>query len=592
MPRWIYNRPPEKCQENEFRLAQLLNDCLPDTWIVRWGYWYEDNLGSLREGDFLVLGPQGGLAVLEVKSSLGYQSTTGQWDTPDGDNPLIQLQDQHQGVIRHLESVAKGRRLPFVAKSLVLPAVEIAPNITEFRGVPRQLILAGNDLRHFARSWEKLFPGLRPVESVQRAVFLDGYGDGLNPKSVKAFVSETDQMLLRQATASYRLLDLLAGNRQLVVEGGVGTGKSWYAIEQARRLAEASGAASGRQVLMVAYNLALCQRLRRTVAGLRLQRGGITVESAESLAASILEACGLEHEIPTDVPAIREYYDQTLPQLALEAVSCAPDNLTHLLGHFDALVVDEAQDHDTCLTESGTDTTSTASKPLGWWELYVALLRDGWQSPIAVFGDTAQRPPFRPSGRFQITDLRNRLPHHAHVRLDQTLRYTRPIHEFLLQLEAEGTQELVAGLPRQGTLIDGPEVTLHETSSETAGGTIEGILADWQTAGLCTPSKVLLLYDRSQIHRTPLAGVESLHQHRLVPYGDLQENPAPNTMAHSSIHKAKGLDALAIILLVPKAFDQLTEPYDRFTYFMGASRARQLLACVHVCHDADSASQK
>jgi hypothetical protein len=582
MPRWIYNRPPEKCQENEFRLAQHLNDCLPESWIVRWGYWYEDNAGTLREGDFLVLGSQGGLAVLEVKSSLGYQSATGQWDTSDGDNPLVQLQDQHQGVIRHLESVANGRRLPFITKALVLPGLEIAPNIPEFRGVPRQLILARNDLRHFERSWGKLFPGLRTLESAQSAVFIDGYGDGLNPRSVKAFVSETDQMLLRQATASYRLLNLLAGNRQLIVEGGVGTGKSWYAIEQARRLAEASGAASGRQVLMVAYNRALCQRLRRTVAGLRLQRGGITVESAESLAASIIEACGLAHEIPIEGPAIREYYDQTLPQLALEAVSCAPDKLTLLLGHFDALVVDEAQDHDTCLTDSGTDAPATPSENLGWWTLYVSLLRDGWQSPIAVFGDTAQRPPFRPSGRFQIADLRSRLPHHAHVRLDQTLRYTRPIHEFLLQLEAEGTEELVAGLPRQGALIDGPEVTIHETSSETATETIAGILAGWQSAGLCTPSKVLLLYDRSQINRTPLAGVESLHQHRLVPYGDLQESPEPNTLAHSSIHKAKGLDALAIILLVPKAFDQLTEPYDRFTYFMGASRARQLLACVHV----------
>lgn len=591
MPRWIYNRPPEKCQENEFRLAQLLNDSLPDSWVVRWGYWYEDSTGTLREGDFLVLGPHGGLAVMEVKSSLGYQSATGHWDTSDGDNPLIQLQDQHQGVIRHLESVAKGRRLPFITKTLVLPAVEIAPNITEFRGVPRQLILAGNDLRHFARSWEKLFPALRSVESAQRAVFLDGYGDGLNPKSVKAFVSETDQMLLRQATASYRLLDILAGNRQLVVEGGVGTGKSWYAIEQARRLAEASGATSGRQVLMVAYNLALCQRLRRTVAGLRLQRGGITVESAESLAASILEACGLEHEIPTEVPAIREYYDQTLPQLALEAVSCASDKLTHLLGHFDALVVDEAQDHDTCLTESGTETPPATSEHLGWWELYVSLLRDGWLSPIAVFGDTAQRPPFRPSGRFHITDLRNQLPHHAHVRLDQTLRYTRPIHEFLLQLEAEGTQDLVAGLPRQGALIDGPEVTIHATSSETASETIAQILAAWQSAGLCTSSKVLLLYDRSQINRTSLADIETLNKHRLMPYGDLQANPEPNTIAHSSIHKAKGLDALAVILVVPRPFDQLTDPYDRFTYFMGASRARQLLACVHVSDDAPSSPQ-
>jgi len=91
-----------------------------------------------------------------------------------------------------------------------------------------------------------------------------------------------------------------------------------------------------------------------------------------------------------------------------------------------------------------------------------------------------------------------------------------------------------------------------------------------------------LLYDRSQIDRTPLAGVEELHQHRLVPFGEQQDHPEAHSLGHCSIHKAKGLDALAVILIVPRAFEQLTDPYDRFTYFMGASRARQLLACVHV----------
>ena len=45
--------------------------------------------------------------------------------------------------------------------------------------------------------------------------------------------------------------------------------------------------------------------------------------------------------------------------------------------------------------------------------------------------------------------------------------------------------------------------------------------------------------------------------------------------------QAKSLDALAVILVGLPSFDQLTRPYDRFTYFMGASRAWQLLACVH-----------
>jgi hypothetical protein len=72
MARWIHNRPPDKCDPTEIRFAQKLDRLLSDRWVVRWGYWYEDDAGVLREGDFLVLGPHGGLALLEVKASISH----------------------------------------------------------------------------------------------------------------------------------------------------------------------------------------------------------------------------------------------------------------------------------------------------------------------------------------------------------------------------------------------------------------------------------------------------------------------------------------------------------------------------------------
>ena len=118
MPRWIYNRPPEKCGDTEMRLAKLLNDELSDEWTVRWGYWYHDNSGTLREGDFLILGPSGGVLILEVKTSLHHMAASGQWSEYDGDNPVTQLMAQHAGVLRKVREVAKGRCIPWVAKAL------------------------------------------------------------------------------------------------------------------------------------------------------------------------------------------------------------------------------------------------------------------------------------------------------------------------------------------------------------------------------------------------------------------------------------------------------------------------------------------
>ena len=50
---------------------------------------------------------------------------------------------------------------------------------------------------------------------------------------------------------------------------------------------------------------------------------------------------------------------------------------------------------------------------------------------------------------------------------------------------------------------------------------------------------------------------------------------------HTSINKAKGLDAIGVIMVGLPPFPQLTHPDQQFAYFMGASRAKQLLAVIH-----------
>ena len=327
---------------------------------------------------------------------------------------------------------------------------------------------------------------------------------------------------------------------------------------------------------MMAYNLALCERLRSGVGKLKLKRGSIKVQSSEGLAAEILGAAGITHVVPTDQEEAQRYFNEDLPLLAIEALTTETGKLRHLLGNFDALVVDEAQDHDPTLS-----VTSSQQDHAGWWSIYAALLRDGWHSPMAVFGDVAQRPPFRSVDRLDLQVVRQRLSQHAHLRLNRALRYTRPIYRFLTQLDGEGTHDLVAGLQTDGGLPDGPEVVLKEGAASEVPSIVGQILDEWESAGLCAPAKVLILYDRGHISRTPLAGLEDIGGHVLLPFTETLDKPQQGAVGRASIHKAKGLDALGVILVGLRPFDQLTKPYERFTYFMGASRARQLLACVH-----------
>ena len=69
MARWFYNRPSEKCDESEIKVANKLRR-LSKRWTIRWGFYYVDNKGIRREGDFLIFDPMRGLLVLPDGKSL------------------------------------------------------------------------------------------------------------------------------------------------------------------------------------------------------------------------------------------------------------------------------------------------------------------------------------------------------------------------------------------------------------------------------------------------------------------------------------------------------------------------------------------
>ncbi len=80
MARWFHNRPSDRCDENEIKVARLLAR-LSKRWTIRWGFYYTDNKGVRREGDFLVFDPLHGLLVLEVKGHRFRQfAPTGAWE--------------------------------------------------------------------------------------------------------------------------------------------------------------------------------------------------------------------------------------------------------------------------------------------------------------------------------------------------------------------------------------------------------------------------------------------------------------------------------------------------------------------------------
>lgn len=579
MARWFHNRPSDHCDEHEIKVARLLAR-LSKRWTIRWGFYYTDNQGVRREGDFLVFDPLHGLLVLEVKGHRFRQfAPTGAWEgdpEKDRDHPLFQLDQEHAGVLLALDGVEPGWHP--VAKALCLPNELIPEGQTHFQGIARDQIVDRRDLERFESIFGRFFGGRQPRDlDRHRKVFLEAFGKGAKPEELRHFLDHNEILFRKQLTRQYGLLDILQGNRQLLVEGGAGTGKTWHAVEQAVRLAETG---EGARVLLLCYNIALGRLLRDLVSRRPLERGEIAVFHWEELAGHILGACGLGNEAPGPEATREEkvrYYDGELPGLLLACVEEA--EFADRLPRYDALVVDEAQDHDTAFADG---IERDEADDCGWWTVYFALLREGSSSPMALFYDGAQRPPFRGSGGFEVRRLAGRLSQPAFARLPHALRYTRPVFEFLSGLRAPGTEALVAQLHEPEDLPEGPDVVVSSLPGAEPGeveAEVGRIIMAWAELGYCGAEEVLVLHPRTELRRSALRGCHELAGLPLVEYG-APLDPGQRAIRHLSINRAKGLDALAVIVVGVAPFAGLTRGDDQYTYFMGASRAKQLLAVV------------
>jgi len=136
----------------------------------------------------------------------------------------------------------------------------------------------------------------------------------------------------------------------------------------------------------------------------------------------------------------------------------------------------------------------------------------------------------------------------------------------------------VASLCDARDLSEGPEVITHAAAPtpELLRKQLGTLIEQWEDQGLCQAEDVLVLHARATLKQSVLGETEWLGPYRAAPVGS--EGHGARVC---SIHRAKGLDAKAVILVGLSSGDHKElNAYERNTYFMGASRARQLLAIV------------
>ena len=565
MARWFIERSPETLDEdNEGELiAYQALKSLDDSWTILWCYDYLD--GKIeKEGDFLILGPDRRLLVLEVKTRARVFAPTGQNDGNPQKRAEDQVQAQKAGVLKAMQDRLDQGNGDFEMPWTVMAIFSAKDNSYHPKspGQPFTLIGGPEHLLKLPQYWQEITSGGYRAQNPEAALNLFNavYGDA-SPEAEARFISETDRLMHDKAAADFSLLEALSENSQLLVRGGPGSGKSWMAERHARMLAT-----QGMNVLFLCYNKALGASLTQHVARLRIHGaedyvGKITVRTWEALCQEMGRRFA-PADLPEKPPLGAPIADFDRYYAILHSALLAAATAEGFRAPYDALIVDEVQDHRT-----------------EWWEIYFALLTGGVNSQMGIYYDPAQRPAFF-SGEFNIAKVSESLQGKAHLQLLETRRYTRPIFEYLSSLQSEETDRLIGGL-RSSHLLAGPEVIVKEAPNlEMAKSYAAALLKEWFEQKLVAPEEVLLLFPKDPLSdKYRVFDDGSYFANCRIVTADSTEAGKKAILRATSFNKSKGLDARAVILIGSPRWDDLQSDM-RQPYWIAASRARQMLAVV------------
>ncbi len=380
---------------------EALRDGLPDDAVLLSGVRLLDGPHE-REIDLVVGWPDVGLAVVEVKGG-HITAEAGAWWQGSGERrhriePFRQVQDARHTLTAMLAREGLAVQRSRIAHLVAFPHAFV-PATWRTGEAPRDVVVDRGDVAQAAFRVKRAIEEHGAGHAVPSQADLDGLVDllaGSLPAQVDALVAAAGhETRLEQMTRDQSwVLDSLREWPRLRVVGGAGSGKTWLALEQARRRSQA-----GEKVALLCYSRGLGRYLESVTRGW----------PARDRPAYV----GLFHDLPLRWGAERgtdddsDYYERRLPLRLRELADGRPrDDL------FDTVVVDEAQDFSDL-----------------WWPSLLHCLRDPDAGGLFAFLDDSQRV----FGRDGVAPIE--LPP---VRLDENLRSTKQIAQ-LSGAFAEGT---------------------------------------------------------------------------------------------------------------------------------------------------------
>jgi hypothetical protein len=521
--------------------------------------WLRPNRGdpdqALREGeaDFVIFHPDYGMLVLEVKGGEEMFARGPHWfrKLKTGErairNPYEQARRNMHALTDAVEERTGGRITPkkyVYGYAVVFPngratgplpidvAGDILVDVDRMHELERMLVKAFTAFPHkvgkLARSdYVELLDVLLPRFKIMRP---------LAPQ-IEAGRDKLLELTENQALAFRGLFS----NRQLLVEGVAGSGKTLLAVERALAFGR-----QGIRCLLVCYNKELATWIREQLANDEDRAAAaalVDVYHFHALAGEMAAEAGMPFDVPANPAAARQFWDEeavAILEAACVALFAAEEP------RYGALVVDEAQDFAEL-----------------WWYALFPLIKDGEQGAIFVFMDLAQSlratsspPPFTFPARFELN-----------VNCRNTMRIARMSAQ-LVPIETQSP----AGAP------PGPEIRMLRASapSQQAGLVAAELRTLLDTEGL-SQSQIVVIGPAAK-DRGSLASLAEISGVRLIT--SAADWRAGKGILCTTARSFKGLEADAVIVY---DLATLSPGFSIADLYVACSRARHVL--ILISHD-------
>ncbi|MHB1141468.1 MAG: NERD domain-containing protein [Sulfuricaulis sp.] len=350
---------------------------------------------------------------------------------------------------------------------------------------------------------------------------------------VAAHVAGSESSIWQLTEQQMSALDYAAAEPRNLLIGSAGTGKTFLAVEQARRKV-----ADGLRVLFVCFN----GLLARTIAA-EFQNpasSAITVINYHQLALGLVRHSGRTIEFCEDWAS----FDERLREHLVDIVSDIRDS-----DRYDYLIVDEAQD---LMSESFLD-------------LLDCLLRGGLKNGSWLVAVDTQQAIFR--NHFDKRKFEDLCEHGRKTTLDINCRNTREIATFVHAMSGIGS---VSVRSARGQM---PAVRYYADRTEyirILKKVVNELIQSFLNAALSPAEIVILALDKSFL---PAEIRQPGFFLRLAKDID-PANPDRESIRIGTIQAFKGLESSAVVLV---GFDRFDQDLYRDLFYVGASRARAVL---------------